>query len=246
MINSENNFNKIIMMKRSDCCYCLTLIISSVIFALGCLLYFPIEYEIYYSFFDHDWKSAKCMINSLQRYQILMSVDDDGVSYYTSYTLFDVRVNINGKWLQGFACGSPDATTSSAVTVLNQEYPYKYSICQSDKECGNMLMMPVWFCNECKNCQKEFNDETRNCKWFLKNGNNAINDVDEIPVGYKLDYPTQHSTFIQVIFMDSPYYYETDYLALQYICLYLMIYVPSGFITLSLFYFIINRIRRKC
>ncbi|CAG9334987.1 unnamed protein product [Blepharisma stoltei] len=198
------------------------------------------------SFFNHDWKSAKCMINNIQSYQLLQLVGKTGNSYYSSYTLFDVRVNINGKWLQGFACGFSQEPGPSATKVINQEYPYKYSMCLSHEECGDMLMMPVWFCNKCKDCQKEFNEETRNCKWFLKNENNAIDDAYEISVGYELDYHSQDSTFIQVIFMDSPFYYESDYLGIQIVCLYLMIYIPSGIIILSLFYFIINQIRKKC
>ncbi|CAG9323394.1 unnamed protein product [Blepharisma stoltei] len=176
------------------------------------------------------------MVDSIKRYKIHSNTDDNGSTTYVYYSLFDVRVNIAGHWVQGFACGCSHATALTAETVLDGAYSYQYSICKNDKVCGNMLLMPAWFCNECNKCTQFLSQEEKDCKYFLKTPHNQIDSVKEIPVGYKLDYPTEHSTFIQVIFMDDPFYFKSDYIALQIICFWIMIILPAAYILLHLIY----------
>ncbi|CAG9334992.1 unnamed protein product [Blepharisma stoltei] len=229
----------------SDCCSC-TLLIGSITLLVGLIFYLPIEFAIYYPYFDKDWESTTCMVSSIQRFHVYSWEDtDEDASYYLDYSLFDVKVSIDGEWKQGFACGCSDATMLSGTAALNGQYPYQYSLCRDDRECGNMYLMPAWYCNECKNCTKYISRGAQKCKYLLKNGNDVISHAKQIPSGYKLDYPTEHSTYIQVIFMDSPFYYKSDYIGFQVVVLGIMVLLPSLIVILVLLYYLIVGIK-KC
>ncbi|CAG9334991.1 unnamed protein product [Blepharisma stoltei] len=224
-------------------CSCI-LLIASVALLVGLIFYLPIEFAIYYPYFDKDWESTTCMVSSIQRFHVYSRLDvGEDASYYLDYSLFDVKVNIDGEWKQGFACGCSDATTWSGTQALNGKYPYQYSLCRDDRECGNMYLMPAWYCNECTECDIYISSGVQKCKYLLKNGNDVISHAKQIPSGYKLDYPTEHSTYIQVIFMDSPYYVKTDYLGFQIVVLGMMVCFPALILILALLCYLLEVIK---
>ncbi|CAG9334990.1 unnamed protein product [Blepharisma stoltei] len=215
--------------------------------SVGLILYLPIEFVIFYPYFDKDWDSTTCMVSSIQSFKVFSWEDaNQGLVYHIDYSLFDVKVSIDGEWKQGFACGCSDVTDLvTASTALNGKYPYQFSLCRDDRECGNMYMMPAWYCNECTDCNKYISRGAQKCKYYLRNGNDVISHAKQIPSGYKLDYPTEHSTYIQVIFRDSPYYVKSDYIAIQVVILGVGVCMPALIVIIVLIHYLIAGFK-KC
>ncbi|CAG9332779.1 unnamed protein product [Blepharisma stoltei] len=202
--------------------------VSGALLFVGCLIYFPCQYLIYYPYFNLPWEESECIVNSISTSKIFWYQDKSRGRHDIDYTLIDVSVNVDGKWLQGFGCGCSKASASSAKGLINEAYPYQYTYCPKFSQCDDMIITPAWYCSDCKRCKEFLNTTLINCKYFLKKGNDIINDVDEISESYKIKYPTVDSTYIQVTFREHEFYIENVYIAMQIIGLGVMIILPAS------------------
>jgi len=214
------------------------------IMLLGSVFYFPIYYAIYYPYFEVPWKKSKCSVDSIETYKVFWYSDSEtGAEYYVYYSLYHVRVDIEGTWKRGFACGSELASITSGSVGLDGSYPYEYGTCPNPEICRNQLIMPVWYCNDCQKCTQFLKTSQQDCEWYLYKGSNSIDDADELPPSYDIEEPTASSTFIQVTLREGgAYYYKDDYNALVVICLYIMIVAPAGICFLALGLLVMQKI----
>lgn len=183
------------------------------IFITGLITWACTEFLVFYPYTSQEWDEAdRCKVASVDRYAFtgVTSAKSGGIVYHTYYSLFKVNLMIDGVWRKGFACGSDYASMTASGTI-NGTYPYDYSTCKSEIDCGTQLMMPVWYCNDCKVCDQYLQEERR-CWWFIKQSEeDFISDVEDFPPNYDVAYPTEYSSFIQVRFREDQNFDQETY-----------------------------------
>jgi hypothetical protein len=184
-------------------------------FIVGLVVWACMECFIFYPYMHQEWDEAdRCKIASVDRYALITNITEDDEVLYAFYSLFKVNLEIDGVWRKGYACGS-ELASDSATIQYNGTYPYEYGPCMSESSCGTQLLMPLWYCSNCKVCDQLFQEE-RTCWWFIKHSeHDHIEHVEDFPPNYDIEYPTEYSTFIQVRFREEEYFdyptYEAFY-----------------------------------
>lgn len=208
----------------SNTCLCRTLTCSIITLCLSSLIYFPVFYTIYDPILSIDWDDSKCIVDQIQKYDILWYTDKSGENHYLSYSLYHTKVFINDRWYSGFGCGSSESRLITGTYAVGG-YSYQYADCQQPERCGSMLLLPLWFCNDCKDCDQFQDEKGMDCIWSFRKAS-GVEALDDLPLGYELEYPTKNAPFVQIVMGDDVYYYKADYIAMQVILLGFLMLLP--------------------
>ena len=71
-----------------------------------------------------------------------------------------------------------------------------------------MMFMPAWYWDECRIWDDIFY-EKKEYDWVyhLHEGMGSVDDIKDLPENYNIDFPTEYSAFIEVIYeKDGPYF----------------------------------------
>lgn len=188
--------------------------ISAVVFILGFPIWAGIYFGIYYPLLSKDWIDSTCLVTGLESYQT-------GYTLTHLYTQYKLAVEVDGRWLPGYACESSENHSDLSSYYYDNAYPYEYKLCseayvQHGACRPDQVFLPRWLCLGFRGIpQYEIGDKVE-CKYNI-NGDEGADSFT---------YPQEGSDFIEVIFTSEMYLPEGDYVALWVIPFGLMTALP--------------------
>ena len=172
---------------------CMVYLLLSIYLAFGMGVYFGHYYPIYANYYANDWKEGTCTVTHIED--------------ANSYVLYHTRLEVGDRTYQAFGCGSYWARARIDWILQPGKYSWDYQNCEDVKMCSNMEFMPIWYCDWCKDCDDAVTDGTQSCSYLLHKGNSDINEIEDLPDGYSIDFPTEYSSYIQIILdKDEPFF----------------------------------------
>lgn len=54
----------------------------------------------------------------------------------------------------------------------------------------------MWYCDECIDCDEMVDDNEHDCIYRLHNGHGDLSEIEDLPEGYNIPYPTKDSAYI--------------------------------------------------
>lgn len=226
----------------SNPCLKVTPTLCFIILILSTLIYFSIYFTVYDPYFSINWNDSKCIVEQIQKYQLRLKTDDKDEVKYLIYSLFLSKVIINNRWHSAFGCGVSKSQDLDDVSD-SDIYTYKHAECPQPERCGSMLILPLWFCHDCDECTQFLDQKGIDCIWSFRNAN-VIEDVDELPLGYELEYPMKSAPFVQIVIGDDAYYNKDSYISMQVILLGFLMVLPGICSTFSCILLLIRYFKR--
>lgn len=209
------------------------------LFALGLLcsfsslvIWFSVYFGVWHPYFSVNWKDSQCIAQRLDHFYWTIASKSSTIDQ--RYTNIHVLVDINGVWVPGFACGSPNSKLYTLGTpTLTDEYPYKSGTCPEPDVCGKQVLLPMWYCRECFGCEDVLTGQSTPCKWSIGGDESGEGGPDTWANSKNLPYPMVSGQYLQVVLGSEVFYNKDELLALHSLC-------AIGFF-LPIFIFVIAR-----
>jgi len=183
------------------------------IWLLSVSVWLGVYLGIWRPYFSVNWRDSECIVQDVTTFKWTVTSDDGDVDYY--YASISVLVRVETGWVQGFACGMPNSHKALTGEVShNGAYPYAHSRCPAPDTCGKMEMLPCWYCSDCHTCKEKVTGQVQACHWTLSPEAWDI-DPAQWPLGYRLETPLPHSSYLEVVLSEEVYYSAGEYVFLH-------------------------------